>query len=310
MRGIRKHFGALACLAIVAGLVVFAPTTAVAQFPGANGRIAFQVDTGNGNQIFTVEADGSDLFQVTHVADATTPDWSPNGRWIAFSRHGCSIALIHPDGTDLTKIPRATENSCETDPAFTPNGKRLVFERYDPATNDDAIWVMHVDGSNRRRLGTGPGGAATPEVSPDGRTVSFLTGNKDDLTEIWAVSIRGGASWQVTPALFGMTFKHDWAPDGSRIVVSDNAQDPNRTVNLLTIRPDGTGLVYLTDFRSPSDRALAGGYSPDGEWIVFRLEQGDQSALELIHPDGSDMHAILPFSDLRPRFIDWGPEPS
>ena len=310
MKRARMMMVVAACLAVAAG-TVFAGSPAQAQFPGENGLIAFQIDTGSGNQIFTVEADGNDLFQVTHLHDASTPDWSPDGRWIAFSRNECSIALIHPDGTDLQKIPSQTPGGCETDPAFTPNGRRLVFERFDPATNDDAIWIMHVDGSDRRRLGTGPlGGAATPEVSPDGRTVSFLTGNKDDLTEIWAVSIRGGDSWQVTPALWGMTFKHDWAPDGSRIVVSDNAGNPDRPVNLLTIRPNGTGLLYLTDFQRPSRRALAGGYSPDGEWIVLRVEHGDQSALELIHPDGTDLHAILPFSDFRPRFIDWGPTPS
>jgi Tol biopolymer transport system component len=115
---------------------------------------------------------------------------------------------------------------------------------------------------------------------------------------------------QVTPTLNGITFKHDWAPDGSRLVMSDNADNPDLTVNVVTIRPDGTGLKYLTDNQTPDQRAFAGTYSPNGKWIVFRQESGDQSALMVMRTNGQGMHAILPFSDFRPRSIDWGPVPS
>jgi hypothetical protein len=75
----------------------------------------------------------------------------------------------------------------------------------------------------------------------------------------------------------------------------------------VTIRPDGTGLRYLTDLQTPDQRALAGGYSPDGKWITYRLEHGDQNALMIVRTDGQGAHAVLPFSSFRPRFIDWGP---
>ena len=50
---------------MVAAFVVASP--AYATFPGHNGRIAFQADTGAGNQIYTVRPNGHGLFQVTHV---------------------------------------------------------------------------------------------------------------------------------------------------------------------------------------------------------------------------------------------------
>ena len=306
----RRAFRAVVVLGVIVAAFIV-PSSVHATFPGHNGRIAFEADSGGGNQIFTVRPNGGDLFQVTHVdGDATTPDWSPDGHWIAFSLNECTVAMIHPDGTGMRVVPSQTPGSCETDPAFTPDGQHLVFERFDPATNDDAIWIMQLNGEGRRRLGTGPGGAATPEVSPDGQTVTFLSFTPNDLTAIFAVDIDGGPVRQVTPTLNGITFKHDWAPDGSRLVMSDNADNPDLTVNVVTIRPDGTDLMYVTQNQTPDQRAFAGGYSPNGKWIVFRQESGDQSAMMVIRTDGQGMHAILPFSDLRPRFIDWGPVPS
>jgi Tol biopolymer transport system component len=300
---------------VVLGFIVaafIAPSPARATFPGLNGLIAFQADVGSGSQIYTVRANGKNLRQITHVdGEATTPDWSPDGHWIAFSLNECTVAIIRSDGSDMRTIPSQTPGGCETDPVFTPDGDHLVFERFDPTIEDDAIWIMGLNGEDRQRLGTGPGGAATPEISPDGQTVTFLAFTPpNDLTAIFAVDIHGGPVRQVTPTLNGITFKHDWAPDGSRLVMSDNADNPDLTVNVVTIRPDGTGLMYLTDNRTPDQRAFAGGYSPNGKWIVYRQEIGDQAALMVMRTEGQGGHAILPFSDFHARFIDWGPVPS
>jgi Tol biopolymer transport system component len=304
-----KRFGivcALSALAVSLSLVGAVPANAA--FPAKNGLIAFSADTGSGTQLFTVRRDGHDLRQITYGPDeATTPDWSPDGGWLAYSLGECTIALVRADGTDQRVIPSQTPEGCETDPAFTPDGDRLVFERFDAIADDDSIWIMDLNGNGRRRIGTGAGGAATPEVSPDGQTITFLSFTANDLTALFAMSIGGGAARQITPTLFGITFKHDWAPDGSRLVMSDNADDFDHPANLVTIRPDGTGLRYLTDLQTPDQRALAGGYSPDGKWITYRLEHGDQNALMIVRTDGQGAHAVLPFSSFRPRFIDWGP---
>ena len=304
-----KRFRSIWTIAVLAvALSLVSPVPATATFPAKNGLIAFSADTGSGTQLFTVRRNGHHLMQITHgPRNAATPDWSPDGRWLAYSLDECTIALVRADGTDQRVIPSQTPDGCETDPAFTPDGDHLVFERFDPVADDDAIWIMDLEGDHRRRIGTGPGGAATPEVSPDGRTVTFLSFTPDDLTALFAISIGGGAATQLTPTLFGITFKHDWAPNGSRLVMSDNADDLDHPVNLVTIRADGTGLRYLTDLRTPDKRALAGGYSPDGKWIVYRLEHGDQNALKIVRPDGQGAHTVLPFSSFRPRFIDWGP---
>jgi len=113
-------------------------TPAYATFPGRNGLIAFQAQaTADAHiQIYTVRQNGHDLRQITHVSgDATRPDWSPDGRQIVFEIDRdetpfCSIALMNRDGSNIVELT-PNEFVCEQDPSFTPNGSRIVFNRFD-----------------------------------------------------------------------------------------------------------------------------------------------------------------------------------
>lgn len=137
--------------------------------PGRNGPIAFYSDTDAGAQIFTVRPNGHDLRQITHVnGDAQRPDWSPNGRRIVFeldTPDSGSVAIMNADGSDMVVLPPAPGGG-EGDPSFTADGNRIVFERFVPDTNDDGIWSMNVDGSDRQRLASGPNGATDRTSHP------------------------------------------------------------------------------------------------------------------------------------------------
>src|SRR4029079_11715486 len=72
--------------ATLATLLAAGATPTIAAFPGVNGRIAFDSDRTGGEQIYTIEADGSDLKQLTTVgANNNTPRPSPDGRKILFN---------------------------------------------------------------------------------------------------------------------------------------------------------------------------------------------------------------------------------
>jgi Tol biopolymer transport system component len=302
---------ALAPLAAAAMLLAAAPS-ALATFPGRNGPIAFYSDTDAGAQIFTVRPNGHDLRQITHVdGDAVRPDWSPDGRRIAFeldTPDSASVAIMNADGSDMVVLPPAPAGG-EGDPSFTPDGNRIVFERFVPDTNDDAIWSMNVDGTDRQRLESGPAGATDPNVSPDGRALSFVSSNGVDSGALLTSRIDGSQQLQLTPFSFDVGIKQDWAPDGRHLAFIHDADLPNPgdSANIATIRPDGTDLRFLTHYQGGELNAFVGSYSPDGRWIVFRLEDHGRFGLYKMHPDGSHLKAILDLSSFAPRFIDWGP---
>ncbi len=290
--------------------------------PGDNGLIAFSAGTESGIQLFTVRPNGSDLRQITHVAgDAINVDWSPNGRHIVFSvgdETGARIAVARADGSRLRVLPQP-EGVFDDQPSFSPDGRRIYFERYTVATNDNAIWSMTTDGRHQRRiLNPFPAGFVTdPNISPDGKTMSFQGWNGSTVgpppnlhpaSGLFTADPDGTNIVQIRPFSSDQTIKADWAPNGRRVAVTENANyfRPDDSANIVTMRPDGSSRRQLTNFHDGVTNAFLGSYSPDGRWLVFRLEADGLFGLYKMHPDGSHKQAILPLSPFRPFLIDWG----
>jgi Tol biopolymer transport system component len=301
-----RPIGGAASLTIVALATImtlaFAPG-ANATFPDRNGLIAFQADLGdNGQQIFTIRSNGHQLTQITNVdGSAAVPDWSPDGRQIVFTLNECAIDIMDADGGNLHEIA-SDPDLCLGDASFTPDGARLVYTRFDPAIEAEQIWSMKVDGSDQQFI-TDAGGP-DPNVSPDGQRISFK-GPPDGA--LFVANIDGSGIVQISPSI-SVSYKHDWSPDGQHLVVSDNSDPaPDEAANVVTVRPDGSDWTYLTHYPA-GFRAYAGGYSPDGQWIVFRLVgPGLDPTMYRIRPDGSDLHALYASPTIITRNLDWGP---
>ena len=299
---------ALLITAIVAG-------PASATYPDRNGRMLFQADTGSGYQLYTIKANGHDLQQVTHVtnSDAVLGDWSPDGTQIVYE-HGAEdfarVELMNADGTDVRVLAgTGTETGLvfAGDPSFTPDGEHIVFNKFVAATEDSGIWIMDLDGSDQHEIGDLPYG--DPNVSPDGTTLLMLSSIDDEGRQqaLFTASMSGSDVEQITPYALDAAGKSDWAPNGARVITSDNANIPEASANVVTVAADGGEPFYVTEYSDPDVRAYVGGYSPDGKWIVFRLEDHGQFALCVVRTDGTALRTILPLSDFKPRGIDWGP---
>jgi Tol biopolymer transport system component len=128
-------------------------------------RIAFQVakaDDSQASEVFTMTPEGKDFRRLTHNgADEFDPDWSPDGSQLVYVRtrqHRFShnriqsdIAVMGKNGHDVSVLTHTERN--EGSAAFSPNGKRIVFDRccYGESKTSE-IFVMHADGTHVMRL--------------------------------------------------------------------------------------------------------------------------------------------------------------
>jgi Tol biopolymer transport system component len=108
--------------------------------------------------------DGSEAVQLTDVP-AWMEQWSPNGKWIAYSDWR-KIYRVSADGGAPERL--MTEGDNEVMPTWSPDGKSIVSNRFDGFSEPDGLYV--VDLENRKVTPMTDGEKFyIPAWSPDGR---------------------------------------------------------------------------------------------------------------------------------------------
>lgn len=117
----------------------------------------------------------------TLIADADTqfaaPRWSPDGRRIAVARHrlGAGSEVVVVEAATGAQRLVATGATRAVTPAWRPDGAAIVAAIDAPDGPFDLYeYTLESDRITRRRLTRTTGGALSPDVSPDGRTLLYV----------------------------------------------------------------------------------------------------------------------------------------
>jgi TolB protein len=241
---------------------------------GAESEIAFVTSRDGDYAIYGMRADGSGQGRLTRddagegprPTDAffqVEPDWSPDGKKIAFAsrRDGPShVYVMNADGSGTTQLTSGKHQ--DAGPSWAPDGKRIAFVR------DGQLYVMSSTGGDPHKLTDATGGEdGEPAWSPDGSRLAYVRRLPGYATrEIWLANAEGKERVRLT-RLDAATYGPAWSPDGRRIVFTSNAQDDR--YQLYEIGVDGKGLDRLTfqpgEYFDPS-------WSPDGKTLIFERD--------------------------------------
>lgn len=179
------------------------------------------------------------------------------------------IYSVKPDGSDKRQL---TYQGSNVTPAWTPDGKRIIFASDRSGTRE--IYFMSEDGSGVSQVKTSVvGNKLTPSMSHDLSQVAFAAENPlSGHPEIWVVNADGTAPRQLTntpKANVGPTWSlfPRYSRDGSKILYASTQSGSSQ---IWIMNGDGSGKRQLTrGVATDAPDANAPHWSPDGKYIVF-----------------------------------------
>lgn len=225
-------------------------------------KMLFTSDAGGGDNIWYMNRDGSGAVQVTKESFRLLNNavWTPDGEYIVAKKHCTSTRslgagemwLYHiSGGAGLQLTTRKNDQQDVNEPCVSPDGRYVYFSedmypggsfQYNKDPNDQIFVIRQFD----REKGTtetitgGPGGAVRPQVSHDGKLLSFIKRVRTK-TVLYIRNLETGEEWPVYDLLskdqqeawtvFGIYTGYAWMPGDQQIVIWANGKIMKVEVN-------------------------------------------------------------------------------
>jgi dipeptidyl aminopeptidase/acylaminoacyl peptidase len=238
----------------------------------------------------------------TAKKSSTNPEWSPDGKWIAFlsDRPGQiagtpdgkkQLYVISVDGGEAQQLTKAENDVSGFD--WAPDSKHLAFSMSDPETK------------------------AMKDRKEKYGEYSIVHGDYS-MTHLWTIEFSSGN----TPAEPKRLTEGDkfsvgdfsWSPDGTRIAFSAQ-RDPDlissETADLYVVTVNDKAVKKIVSTPGPDRNPK---WSPDGKKIAFETAASSRyffytnSKIGVVSPDGGGIQILTDSFDEDPSLVGWGPD--
>ena len=267
------------------------------------GKITFVGNQSGSFQLYTMNPDGSNMFQVTNLAptalETWTPDFSPDGKRLTFC-YGApdssgnlvtEIYVINVDGSNLVQLTHDGLFDCAS--RWSPDGTHLTFMKQSTRTGRGVITRMLPVGSDQKELTTDLWGVFRSGYTPDGTHILWETQEAGFVSVLWIMNSDGTGQKRLTAAPLKAGLPS--SPSSDQVVFIRNQNSPSVVA---------TSLYKMSLARSNIDRLTQPvgtshdgwpNYSPSRQKIVFtsdRLSSDGSLDIFTMNADGTGMKRI------------------
>lgn len=277
-------------------------------------KILFTSDAGGGDNIWVMNRDGSNAVQVTkeNFRLLNNGTWSPDGEYIIARKHFTSTRsmgagemwLYHiSGGGGLQLTARKNDQQDMNEPVVSPDGRYVYFSedmypggffQYNKDPNNQIFVIKRFDREKgiTETVTGGPGGAMRPQISHDGKLLSFVKRIRTK-TVLYLRNLETGEEWPIYDQLtkdqqeawsvFGLYTGYAWTPDDKQIVIWSNGKIWRVDVNGIN---KATEIPFTCNVKQRIYDAVRfqqnlnpekftvnvirhAVTSPDGKWLVF-----------------------------------------
>jgi Tol biopolymer transport system component len=230
-----------------------------------------------------------------------------------------ALFVVDPDGSDVRQVTYPPNGWKDNVPAWSPDGKTVVFERFKSDESTSRVMVVNPDTGDTRTVVPCTGQrcviAIDPYFSPDGHSIAYAR-------MISPPTAQGTPEWKLYSAIFIVELDGSNArqvtstPQRRKGLLAVETSDPTFSPDsklLAFIRtrhsPEENSAVFVQPIGSPEDaRRITPWkmncqdrptFSPDGKLVLFRcMPRGEEgpSNLYFAHPDGTGLHQLTPAS--------------
>jgi TolB protein len=221
------------------------------------------VRTGD-TEVFIVNPFTGDAFNVSKApgSEERYPAWSPDGKQVIFTSNledgrTYNYYIADDNGLNLKKITSLPAGSVAYWGAFTHDGQWIYFNE----GNTARIFRVKPDGTQQEVVAEG----RDANISPDGNKLVFTQQGQKNWG-VWIMDSDGKNRRQIIAEeseIGGIA--PVWSPDGKRVAFS---MQVGEIAEIFSCNADGSDLRQLTRLNQISSSPS---YSPDGEYITFRV---------------------------------------
>jgi dipeptidyl aminopeptidase/acylaminoacyl peptidase len=276
-------------------------------------RVAYVVENNDGpgrpyDQVWLMTlADGKSIRLGGDKEPSGNPEWSPDGRWLAYQgRVGgkAGLAIVRPDGTGAKLLAEMTGTNAPLPGAgrtiaWSPDGARIAF-------------VSSVPGPETADASGDPMVITRYLYKPDaGEGMTHFNDNRR--LHLFVVDVASARAQQLTT---GDHYEHsiDWSPKGDEIAFISNRDTDedvffNYDVFALKVADNSIRRVSATESAEYRPR-----WSPDGSMIAFQATKRGLTDREttmedthvwVMNADGTGRHEVGAVIDNRQGAPEW-----